>query len=61
MTAGQGTVTSVSAGTDGVTVDLGADSAGGDQPAAVTVTVTDTRGAPTSLNVGGPDPVVSLP
>ena len=61
VTAGQGNVTGVSAGTDGVTVDLGADSAGGDQPAGVTVTVTDTAGAPTSVSVGGPDPVVSLP
>jgi hypothetical protein len=58
-TAGQGTVTGVSAGTSGVTVDLGADSAGGDQPVAVSVT--DTGEAPTRLSVGGPDPVVWLP
>ena len=59
--AGQGTGTGVSAGGNGSTIDLGADSAGGDEPAGTTVTVTDTGGAPTSLNAGGPDSVVSLP
>jgi hypothetical protein len=61
MSAGQGTGTSLSAGGNGLTIDLGADSAGGDEPAGATVTVTDTGGAPTSLNVGGPGSVVSLP
>ena len=59
--AGQGTGTGVSAGPNGLTIDLGADSAGGDEPAGATVTATDTGGAPTSLNAGGPDSVVSLP
>ncbi len=59
--AGEGTGTGVSAGGDGLTIDLGADSAGGDEPAGATVTVTDTGGAPSSLNVGGPDPGVSRP
>ena len=59
--AGEGTGTGVSAGGDGLTIGLGADSAGGDEPAGATVTVTDTGGAPSSLNVGGPDPGVSLP
>ena len=59
--AGQGTGTGVFAGPNGLTIDLGADSAGGDEPAGATVTVTDTGGAPTSLNAGGPDSVVSLP
>ena len=59
--AGQVTGTGVFAGPNGLTIDLGADSAGGDEPAGATVTATDTGGAPTSLNAGGPDSVVSLP
>ena len=59
--AGQGTGTGVSAGPNGLTIDLGADSAGGDELAGATITATDTGGAPTSLNAGGPDSVVSLP
>jgi hypothetical protein len=59
--AGQGTGTGASAGGNGLTIDLGADSAGGDEPAGATAKVTDTGGAPTSLNVGGPDSDVSLP
>jgi hypothetical protein len=59
-TAGQGTATGVTAGANGVTIDLGADSARGDDP-GTTVTVTDTGGSPTSVSVGGPDSVVSRP
>ena len=59
-TAGQGTATGVTAGANGVTIDLGADSTGGDDPGA-TVKVTDIGGSPISVSVGGPNSVVSLP
>jgi hypothetical protein len=60
---GPGSAANVSAGTDGITVDLGADSdgAGADDPGLVSVEITDTDGSSTSFGLGVPGPGSVLP